>query len=177
MAAPRAGVRLIFFAVSGDAKSADNSIELLIIPQYTWQYIDDPVALRQMQVQNQSDARYGMKPCPVQAPMSAADFLRQDFIAKHRTGKTVVSTDRFPELNGIVRSQLGLPGDGAAGGPSGMRQLDANDKLFKLIASTIQPEPVWQKSSNGMIAALYVRKQQELAKQSAAIAQFQLHVA
>lgn len=56
-------------------------------------------------------------------------------------------------------------------------QLDANDKLFKLIASTIRPEPEWQKVSNGMIAALYNKKQQELAKQSAAIAQFQLHVA
>ena len=38
-------------------------------------------------------------------------------------------------------------------------QLDANDKLFKLIASTIHPEPEWQKWSNGVIAALYRKKQ------------------
>ena len=56
-------------------------------------------------------------------------------------------------------------------------KLDANDRLFKLIASTIRPEPDWQKMSNGVIATLYQKKQQELAKQAAIIAQFQQHVA
>ena len=135
---------------------------------------------------------------------------------------TVVSVEAFPELEQIVRHQLGLP-PAAAGGntgnialtrlacalafdddkgqpaegwmaaaivvhtmPGGGRgaaydwhavnvlffrtpkgQLDANDKLFKLIASTIHPEPEWQKWSNGVIASLYQKKQEELAKQSA----------
>jgi hypothetical protein len=56
-------------------------------------------------------------------------------------------------------------------------QLDANDKLFKLIASTIHPEPEWQTWSNGVIAGMYRRKQEEEAKQSAIIAAFQQHVA
>ena len=56
-------------------------------------------------------------------------------------------------------------------------KLDSNDRLFKLIASTIHPEPEWQKWSNGVIASLYQKKQEELAKQSAIIAQFQHHVA
>jgi hypothetical protein len=56
-------------------------------------------------------------------------------------------------------------------------QLDANDKLFKLIASTIRPEPEWQKWSNGVIASLYQRKQEELAKQAAMLAAFRQHVA
>jgi len=56
-------------------------------------------------------------------------------------------------------------------------QLDANDKLFKLIASTIHPDPAWQKYSTGVITALYRKKQEEAAKQSAIIAQFQQHVA
>ena len=56
-------------------------------------------------------------------------------------------------------------------------QLDANDKLFKLIASTIHPEPEWQTWSNGVIATLYRKKAEEQAKQSAIIAQFQAHVA
>jgi hypothetical protein len=216
-----------WFSVFGDAKSADNSVELQMLPKYTFQYIDDPAGQRQMQAQNQKDAQTGMKPCPVRAPVAAAEFLRQDLIARYRKGKTVVSIDPFPELNGIVRSQLGLPAD-AAGGvrtdaararlsydddkgqpveewisaaivtrpiqtggaiafdwhavnvmffrtPKG--QLDANDKLFKLIVSTIRPEPEWQRWSDGVIASLYTKKQQELAKQSAAIAQFQMHVA
>jgi Cysteine rich repeat len=56
-------------------------------------------------------------------------------------------------------------------------QLDANDKLFKLIAGTIRPEPEWQKWSNGVIASLYQRKQEELAKQAAMLAAFRQHVA
>ena len=77
-----------WFAVIGDAKSADNSIEFQILPQFTWQYMDDPAGQRQMQMQNQKDAKYGMKPCPVRAPIHAADFMRQDLIAKYRKGKT-----------------------------------------------------------------------------------------
>ena len=189
-----------WFAVVGDAKSADNSIELQMLPQYTWQYIDDPAGQRQMQQQNQRDAQVGMKPCPVRAPIQAAEFLRQDLIAKYRKGKTVVSIDPFPELDQIVRYRLGLPPTAAGGSASGIRtdaararlaydddkgqpveewitaavvvrpvptggrgaaydwhaimvmfyrtpkgKLDANDRLFKLIASTIRPEPEWQK--------------------------------
>jgi hypothetical protein len=220
------------FAVIGDAKSADNSIELQMLPQYTWQYMDDPTGQQQMQKQNQKDAQYGMKPCPVRAPVRAAEFIRQDLIEKYRKGKTVVSIDPFPELDQIVRHRLGLPPTAAGGSASGIRtdaararlaydddkgqpveewisaamvvrsvptggrgasydwhaimvmfyrapkgKLDANDRLFKLIASTIRPEPEWQKMSNGVIATLYQKKQQELAKQAAIIAQFQRHVA
>jgi len=219
-----------WFAVVGDAKSADNSIELQIIPQYTWQYVTDPQAQRYLQQQNQQGAKFGIKPCPVRMPVHAADFLRQDLLAKYRKGKPIVSIDPFPELNQIARHRLGLPPDGT-GNPGGIHteaararlafdddkgnpveewvtavivvralqsgrgvaydwhaidilylrtpkgQLDANDKLFKLIASTIHPEPEWQKYSNGVITALYRKKQEEAAKQSAIIAEFQQHVA
>ncbi len=75
-----------WFAVVGDAKSADNSIEFQMLPQYTWQYIDDPAGQRQMQQQNQRDAQVGMKPCPVRAPIQAAEFLRQDLICEVSQG-------------------------------------------------------------------------------------------
>jgi len=219
-----------WFAVVGDAKSADNSIELQILPQYTWQYVDDPQAQQRLQQENQNAARYGMKPCPVRMPVHAADFLRQDILGKYRQGKTIVSIEAFPELNQIARHRLGLPADGT-GNPGGVHteaararvsfdddsghpveewftavivvramqsgrgvaydwhaidvmmlhapkgKLDANDKLFKLIASTIQPEPAWQAWSSGVIAGMYRKKQEEEAKQSAIIAQFQNHVA
>src|SRR5450631_274574 len=61
-----------WFSVVGDAKSADNSIDLQILPQYTWQYVDDPAAQRQLQQENQKAARVGMKPCPVRMPVHAA---------------------------------------------------------------------------------------------------------
>jgi hypothetical protein len=56
-------------------------------------------------------------------------------------------------------------------------QLDANDRLFKLMVSTIHPEPAWQKLSNGVIADLYQKKQLEAEKQQDIIREFQNHVA
>ena len=86
-----------WFSVVGDAKSADNAIELQILPQYTWQYVDDPAAQRMLQQENQKAARVGMKPCPVRMPVHAADFLRQDLLEKYRKGKPIVSIEPFPE--------------------------------------------------------------------------------
>jgi hypothetical protein len=219
-----------WFAVLGDAKSADNTIELQILPQYTFQWVTDPQTQQQLQQENQQGAKYGIKPCPVRAPVHAADFLRQDLIEKYRKGKPVISIDPFPELNQIARHNLGLPPDGT-GNPGGVHteaararlafdddkgnpveewvcavivvralqsgrgstydwhainvmvlrtpkgQLDANDKLFKLIAGTVHPDPEWLKYSSGVIATLYRKKQEEEAKRSAIIAQFQQHVA
>jgi len=218
-----------WFSVVGDAKSADGSIELQMLPKYTWQYMDDPAGQRQMQQRNAFDAKFKIKPCPARAPVKAEEFLRQDLIGKYRKGKTVVSVESFPELDQLVRYRIGLPatggdvngihteaararlsydddkgqpveewvtaeivvrkipmGRGAAydwhavnvmffRAPKG--QLDANDRLFKLIVSTIRPEPEWQKWSNGVIADLYQKKQEEAAKQQEIIREFQQKVA
>ncbi len=56
-------------------------------------------------------------------------------------------------------------------------QLEGNDKLFKLMASTIRREPRWNSEVNGMIAQLYQKKREEEAKRSAIVAAFQQHVA
>ena len=224
-----------WFSVVGIANSPDNSIELQILPQFTWQYIDDPAGQRQMQTQNQNDVKFGMKACPVRAPVRAEEFLRHDMVPKCTKAcknATVVSAEPFPQLEEMVRHQLGLP-PAAAGGntsntrvdaarvrvafdddkgqpaegwmaaaivvhamPSGGRgaaydwhavsvlffhapkgKLDANDNLFKMIASTIHPEPEWQRWSNGVIASLYRKKQEELAKQATIVAAFRQHVA
>jgi hypothetical protein len=219
-----------WFSVVGDAKSADNSIELQLLPKYTWQYMDDPAGQRQMQQKNAFDAKANIKPCPVRAPVKAEEFLRQDLIEKYRKGKTVVSVEAFPELDQLVRYRMGLPPTGGdvngfhteaararlsynddkgqpveewvtaeivvrkiPMGPRGAAydwhavnvmsfrtpkgQLDANDRLFKLIASTIRPEPDWQKWSNGVIASLYQKKQEEAEKQAQIIQDFQNKVA
>ena len=217
-----------WFAVAGEGKSADGAIDLQFLPQYTFQYMDDPAAQQHVQQQNQMAAKVGMKPCPLRAPMHAADFLRQEIIAKYAKDKTVVSVEPFPELDQIARHRLGLAPDNSGAGGNGVRteaararlaynvdgkpveewlsaavvvrsmqsgrgalydwhvmyvmvlrapkgKLDENDKLFKLIASTIHPDPQWQQYSNGVITNLYRKKQEEEAKQSAAIAQLQAY--
>ena len=55
--------------------------------------------------------------------------------------------------------------------------LDANDRLFKLIASTIHREPQWDSRTNALIAQLYQKKQLEEARRSAIIAEMQQHIA
>jgi hypothetical protein len=56
-------------------------------------------------------------------------------------------------------------------------KLDANDKLFKAMISSIRPEPKWQSYSNEIIAKLYNAEAQKEAVQDQAIADFQRHVA
>jgi hypothetical protein len=224
-----------WFSVFGDAASPDNSMELQILPQFTFQYMDDPAGQQQMQTQNKNDVKFGMKACPVRGPIRAEEFLRKDMVPKCTKvckNTTVVSAEPFPELEEMTRHQLGMapatsvrnagstrveaarlrvafdddkgqpgegwmaaaivvhtmPGNGRGASydwhavnvlffhtPKG--QLDANDKLFKMILGTIHPEADWQKWSNGVVASLYQKKQEELAKQAAIIAAFRQHVA
>ena len=220
-----------FFPVSAQANNADSSIAFTLIPQSTFQYTDDPSGQRQMQVQNQSDVKFGMKACPVRAPMRAEDFLRQD-IPKKCPACTLVAAQPFPELAETVRHQLGLP-PAAAGANTGntrvdaarMRvtftnkqgqasegwistaivvqilpgagrgasydwhavsysifatpqgQLDANEKLFKLILSTVRPELNWEKMSNGYISSMYQMRAKQHQLQQQAIGDFQQHAA
>jgi cysteine rich repeat protein len=56
-------------------------------------------------------------------------------------------------------------------------QLDANEKLFKVMISSVRPEPKWQAYSNGNIAKLYQAEAQKEATIDAMVAAFQRHVA
>jgi hypothetical protein len=217
-----------YFAVAGDAFSADRSIELQFVPQFTFQYYDDPAAQKHVQDQSQLAVRTGMKPCPLRAPMRAADFIRAEIINKYHKDRTFVSAEPFPELEQMTRQRLGLPPLNAAGGntapvrtdaarvrvafnddkgqsmeqwitavivvrtaPQGRGmvydwhatsimvmnapkgKLDGNDRLLKLVASTLRVDPQWQSRSNGVIVGLYKKKAEAEAKESAVIAALQ----
>ena len=56
-------------------------------------------------------------------------------------------------------------------------QLDTNDKLFKVMISSIRQEPKWQSYSNGFIAWRYQVEAKKLAQIDAMIANFQNQVA
>lgn len=56
-------------------------------------------------------------------------------------------------------------------------KLDANDKLFKAMISSVQPVPKWQNYSNGMLAKFYRAEAQKEAAQDQIIANLQNQVA
>jgi hypothetical protein len=56
-------------------------------------------------------------------------------------------------------------------------QLDANEKLFKVMISSVRPEPKWQAYSNGNIAKLYQAEAQKEATIDSMVANFQNQVA
>ena len=56
-------------------------------------------------------------------------------------------------------------------------KLDASDKLFKVMISSLRPEPKWQAYSNGYVAKLYQLEAQKQAKIDAIWANFQNQVA
>jgi len=56
-------------------------------------------------------------------------------------------------------------------------QLDANDKLFKVMVSSVRPEPKWQAYSGGIIAKLLNAEAQKEAAQDQAIANLQRYAA
>jgi len=217
------------YSVSWLATSADGSIAFAGAPDYSWQYADDPAALRNLTDPNRRHLGMDMKPCPVAKPMKAEDYFRQKVLTFLPSDSTVVSVEPFPELNQIARKQLGLPPDdaGKAGdsrteairarveyqkdgkpmenwvalvvvtrifrqgrgafydchaidvmslrAPQG--KLDANDKLFKVMISSLRLEPKFQAYANGNKAKWYQLEAQKLAKMDAIWAAFQNHVA
>jgi len=218
-----------FHAISWEATSSDGSMAFQGVPNDSWQYADDPAALRRLSDPTRRALGVQGKPCPVKKPMKAEEYFRQEILPVFPSGSPVVSVEPFPELNQIARKQLGLPSDDSGNGgstrteairarikfqkdgkdledwvsvvvvtrifrqgqgafydchaicvtalraPQG--QLEANDKLFKVMISSIRPEPKWQSYSNGFIAKLYQMEAQKEATQDAAVAAFQRHVA
>jgi hypothetical protein len=217
------------FSVSWEAKSADGAIAFQGAPDSSWQYADDPAAMRNLTDPNRRQINGQGKPCPVKKPMKAEDYFRQSVFTVFPSGSTVVSVEPFPELNQIARKQLGLPPDdaGQAGGSRTeairahvefqkdgkamedwvalvvltrtFRQgrgafydchaidvmalralkgkLDANDKLFKVMISSLRPEQKWQDYTNQYLVWRYQVEAKKLAQIDAIIANFQNQVA
>ena len=96
-------------SVSLHAQSADGSIVFESMPDFTFQYADDPNTVHTMMQEGQAFAKGGIKPCPVMAPQRAADFLQKQIIPKFFADKRVVSVDSYPAFNQLLRQRLGLP--------------------------------------------------------------------
>jgi hypothetical protein len=210
------------FSVFWEAKSEDGSTKIQSIPNYSWQYSDDPQELHNLTDPNRR-THTGKQPndtCPVAKPSSAEQYFRQIVLPDLKPQMTVVSVEPFPALDQLVRQRNGLPAtDGGNGGvridairvrlefqqdgtpmelwfsvavvtqtyrvgrgalydmhavgqmmmgaPKG--KLDLNDKLFKVVMSSIRPTPEYSTYSNKWIANYY----QIQAKKEAAMDKIQ----
>ncbi len=196
------------FSVRWEAKSDDGVTKFAGIPNYAWQYSDDPQELHNITDPNRR-THNGNKAndlCPVSKPLTAEQYFRQIVLNDLTPAMTVVSVEPFPLLEQIVRQQNGLtPADAGNGGvrveairirleyqkddkpmelwysvalvtrtyrvgrgslydihavgqtalgaPKG--KLDGNDKLFRVVISSMQPTPRYTTYSNKWIASYY----------------------
>src|SRR5580704_184389 len=210
------------FSVFWEAKSEKGATKAQGIPNYSWQYSDDPQELQKLTNPNRRwhNGDGGSNDvCPVSKPLNAEQYLRQNVLNDLTPKMTLVSIEPLPALEQIVRQQNGLPADGgnsavrveairarmefqkddkpmelwysvalvtqtyrvgrgflydlhavgqmAFGAPKG--KLDANDKLFKVILSSIQPTAPYSAFAAKNIASEY----QLQAKKEATIDQIQ----
>ena len=103
--------------VNGVVKTSDDAYGMIVVPQSTFRYADDPEVRRQMEQRDRFDEKYKLKGCPIVAPMRAADYIRDNLVWKFHKDKPQVTSEPFPELEQLVRAQLGLrPQSGGAGG-------------------------------------------------------------
>ena len=195
------------FSVFWEASSTDGVTKFQGIPNYAWQYSDDPQELHKLTDPNRR-THTGNKTndlCPVSKPLNAEQYFRQFVLSDLTPAMTVVSVEPFPALEQIVRQRQGLPpagenggarvdairvrlafqkddkpmelwysvalvtqtyrvgrgylydlhavGQVALGAPKG--ELDANDKLFKVVVGSIQPLPRYTAFTNKWIASYY----------------------
>lgn len=195
------------FSVFWEAKSPDGVTKFQGIPNYAWQYSDDPQELHRLTDPNRRTHAGNTTNdlCPVSKPLNAEQYFRQFVLSDLKPAMTVVSVEPFPALEQIVRQRQGLPpagdnggarvdairvrlafqkddkpmelwysvalvtqtyrvghgflydlhavGQVALGAPKG--ELDADDKLFKVVVGSIEPLPRYTAFTNKWIASYY----------------------
>jgi hypothetical protein len=103
--------------VQGAVKSSDGTHAMGVAPQLTFRYAEDPAVRQQWEQRDRFDERVKLKGCPIVAPMHAADFIRDYLVWKFHKERPPVTSEPFPELEQLVRMELGLgPQKGGAGG-------------------------------------------------------------
>ncbi len=104
--------------LTGAAKSGDGAYAMSVLPQATFRYADDPAVRQQWEQRDRFDEKFKLKGCPIVAPPHAADFIRDYIVWKFHKDRPQVTAEPFPELEQLVRMQLGLgpQRDGANGG-------------------------------------------------------------
>jgi hypothetical protein len=219
-------------AVTFRAQSPDGRLVIEAFPSFSWQWASDPAVQKYLAMENQQGAQSGLKPCPVNPPVPAADVLRKYVLPKYRAGKEVGTVEPIPsfdqsmnnrarsleqqsaragqqvqfradsararlkyEMDGhgveewvtavsVAQAATIATGSGATQGidcravmlyamrsPQG--QLDANEKLFRMILSSVHRDPEWQRQYLGIVAKLSAAQQAQRQTRAQLLRQFQ----
>jgi Cysteine rich repeat len=101
------------FSVLWEAKGEDGVTKLQGVPNYAWQYSDDPQELQKLTDPNRrthnGNTTGGNDLCPVSKPLNAEQYFRQIVLNDLKPQMTVVSIEPFPDLEQLVRQRNGLP--------------------------------------------------------------------
>jgi hypothetical protein len=92
-------------AISFHAQSPDGNLVIEAFPSFSWQFSQDPSVQKYLTKENQDGSKVGLKPCPVNAPVPAADVLRKAVVPQNRPGKEIVSVEPMPDLNQTISSR------------------------------------------------------------------------
>ena len=92
---------IVFRATSPDGRLAFEGF-----PSTTWQYSQNPAVQKYLAMENQQGAKTGLKPCPVNPPVAAADALRNLVLPKTRPGKQIVSIEPMADLNQAMSNRI-----------------------------------------------------------------------
>ena len=113
----RSGCFCDAFPIVWEAKSADDTLRFQGIPNYSWQYSDDPQEMRRLNDPNLRQRAADGKVCPVSKPLTAEQFFRENLMGLLPSGTKIVAIEPYPELNQMARQQMGLsPSDTGSGG-------------------------------------------------------------
>jgi hypothetical protein len=104
----RTGCYCDYAAIIWEAKDPNGSAVFQNIPNYSWQYSDDPQEMQKLNDPNRRARGNDGKVCPVSKPLTAEQFFRENLMALLPSGTTLVSIDAYPELNQMARQQMGL---------------------------------------------------------------------
>jgi len=107
--------------VNGVVKTSDGAYGMVLIPQSTFRYAEDPAIRQQWEQRDRFDEKYKLKGCPIVAPMRAADFIRNNLVWKFHKDEPQVTSEPFPELEQLVRAELGLGRQSGGTGPGATR--------------------------------------------------------
>lgn len=106
------------YPLAMEAHSPDGTQSFYKIAEYSWQYSDDRQELQKLTDPNRRAHGGNGKVCEVAKPSTAEQYLHDKLIPKLQSGTRLISVDPYPELNEIVRQQMGL---GPHDNPNGLK--------------------------------------------------------